>query len=64
MIYSAATDLQTRRIVWVGSKRDGNQVPALSAAELSNLATNYKGWQGPGHKYWHNPEAKNISFPA
>ena len=64
MVYSAATDIQTRRIVWVGSKRDGSQVPALSAAEISNLATNYKGHQGPHHKYYCNPEAKNISFPA
>lgn len=63
-VYSAATDLQTRRIVWVGSKKDGTQLPALSAAEISNLATNYEGWQNRSHKYWCNPAAKNISFPA
>jgi hypothetical protein len=70
-VYSPATDIQTRRIVWVGSKvKCGTQIKhkgepvALSAAELSNLSTDYEGWQGPGHKYWHNPEAKRISFPA
>lgn len=63
-VFSAATDLQTRRIVWVGSKRDGGQLPAMSAAEIANLATNYEGWQGKHHKYYCNPNAKRISFPA
>ena len=63
-VFSAATDLQTRRIVWVGSKRDGGQLPPLSAAEISNLATNYEGWQGKHHKYYCNPNAKRISFTA
>jgi len=39
-------------------------VDGLSAAELANLSTNYEGWQHNQHKYWCNPEAKNISFPA
>lgn len=69
--YSPATDIETRRIVWVGLKKDGitqikhqGEPVALSAAELANLSTDYEGWQHKSHKYWCNPEAKNISFPA
>ena len=70
-VYSPATDIQTRRIVWAANKtksfgqiKHQGEPVTLSAAELSNLSTDYEGWQGPGHKYWHNPEAKRISFPA
>lgn len=69
--YSPATDIQTRRIVWTFNKvRSNTQIKhqgepvVLSAAEIAYLSTNYEGWQGPGHKYWHNPEAKRLSFPA
>jgi len=40
------------------------EVDGFSAAELANLSTNFEGWQNEQHKYWCNPEAKNISFPA
>jgi len=70
-VYSPATDIQTRRIVWAANKtksfgqimHQGEPV-TLSAAEIANLSTDYEGWQGPGHKYYCNPEAKRMSFPA
>ena len=37
-------------------------IDGFSAAELANLHTDYEGWQHDQHKYWCNPEAKNISF--
>jgi hypothetical protein len=79
-IYSQATDLQTRSTVWVSrnvakgrpqlnSHRDdiigrGMDSDGLPAAELADLHTPWQGWTGTGHRYYCNPEAKRISFPA
>ena len=52
-----------REDVFCNSLKDAG-VDGLSAAELANLCTNYEGWQHNQPKYWCNPEAKNISFPA
>jgi hypothetical protein len=42
----------------------GWQNDGLPAAELADLHTSWQGWVGPGHRYYCNPEAKRISFPA
>jgi hypothetical protein len=65
----------TRQIVWVGtnivkgkgqtnSHKHGWNHDGISAAELADLHTSWQGWVGPGHRYYCNPEAKRISFPA
>jgi hypothetical protein len=47
-----------------GKSLNSHGIDGFGAAELANLHTDYQGWQGPGHQYWHNPEAKRLSFPA
>jgi hypothetical protein len=42
----------------------GWQDDGLLAAELADLHTSWQGWVGPGPRYYCNPEAKRISFPA
>lgn len=61
---------------WTGDKwelKQGHQANShtrgwdhdgLPSAELADLHTPWQGWVGPGHRYWCNPEAKRISFPA
>ena len=77
-LFSQATDLQTRSIVWVSrnvtkgrpqlnSHREdiigqGMESDGLSAAEIANLSTPFVGWQGPGNQYWCNPEAKRLTW--
>ena len=39
-------------------------IDGYSAAELAGLHHTYEGWQHTTHKYWHNPEAKRLSFPV
>jgi hypothetical protein len=56
--------LNSHREDMVGKSLKDAGVDGLSAAELANLSTNFEGWQHNQHKYWCNPEAKNISFPA
>jgi hypothetical protein len=70
-VYSIASDVETRQTVWVARKvktdeqiKSAGEPVTITAAELSYLATSYEGWQGPGHQYWCNPEAKRLSFPA
>ena len=46
------------------SHKHGWNHDGTSAAELADLHTPWQGWVGPGHRYWCNPEAKRISFPA
>ena len=46
------------------SHKRGWDFDGISAAELADLHTPWQGWVGPGHRYWCNPEAKRISFPA
>ena len=80
-LFSPATDLQTRSIVWVSrnvakgrpqlnSHREdalGNSlsdagVDGLPCAEVANLSTPFVGWQGPGHQFYCNPEAKRLTW--
>ena len=77
-LFSQATDLQTRSIVWVtrnvakgrpqlNSHRDdllgrSMESDGLSAAEIANLSTPFVGWQGQGHQHWCNPEAKRLTW--
>ena len=77
-LYSQATDLQTRSTVWVSrnvvkdrpqlnSHRDdvlgrSMESDGLPAAELANLHTPFVGWQGPGHQFYCNPEAKRLTW--
>jgi hypothetical protein len=74
-LYSQASDLQTRQTVWVGtnvvkgkSQRNSHTLgwdhDGLPTAELADVHTPWQGWVGPGHRYYCNPEAKRISFPA
>jgi hypothetical protein len=42
----------------------GSDFDGLSAVSLADLATDFQGWVGPGHRYWCNPEAKRLSFTA
>ena len=37
-------------------------VDGLPAAELANLHTPFVGWQGPGHQFYCNPEAKRLTW--
>ena len=77
-LYSQASDLTTRQTVWVGrnvvkgrpqlnSHRDdiigrGMESDGLPAAELANLHTTFVGWQGPGHQFYCNHEAKRLTW--
>ena len=36
----------------------------LPAAELADMHTDYRAWVGSSPRYYCNPEAKRISFPA
>ena len=56
--------LNSHREDMIGNSLQCAGVDGFSAAELANLHTNFEGWQHDQHKYWCNPEAKNISFPA
>jgi hypothetical protein len=56
--------LNSHREDMIGKSLQRAEIDGFSAAELANLSTNYEGWQHDQHKYWCNPEAKNISFPA
>ena len=74
-LYNQASDIQTRQTVWVGtnvvkgrgqanSHTRGWNHDGLPTAELADVHTPWQGWVGPGHRYYCNPEAKRISFPA
>ena len=72
-MFNAASDIHTRQIIWVARKVGQQQrnshtcdisADGLSSADWAGLHTSYEGWQGPGHRYWCNPEAENRSFPA
>ena len=58
------SQLNSHREDTFGKSLQRAEIDGFSAAELANLSTNYEGWQHDQHKYWCNPEAKNISFPA
>jgi hypothetical protein len=58
MIYSQASNLQTRSIVWVST--DAPQ--GLPAAIIAGQNHNYEGWQHTTHQHHCNPEAARISF--
>ena len=58
------SQLNSHREDMIGKSLQRAEIDGFSAAELANLSTNYEGWQHDQHKYWCNPEAKNISFPA
>ena len=58
------SQLNSHREDMIGKSLQDAGIDGFSAAELANLSTNYEGWQHDQHKYWCNPEAKNISFPA
>ena len=58
------SQLNSHREDMIGKSLQRAEIDGFSAAELANLSTNYEGWQHNQHKYWCNPEAKNISFPA
>jgi len=40
------------------------QDDGLPAAELADMHTDYRAWSGPGNRYYCNPEARRLSFPA
>ena len=74
-LYNQASDIQIRQTVWVGtnvvkgksqanSHTRGRNHDGLPTAELADVHTPWQGWVGPGHRYYCNPEAKRISFPA
>jgi hypothetical protein len=54
--------LNSHREDMIGNSLQCAEIDGFSAAELANLHTNFEGWQHDQHKYWCNPEAKNISF--
>ena len=56
------SQLNSHREDTFGKSLQRAEIDGFSAAELANLSTNYEGWQHDQHKYWCNPEAKNISF--
>ena len=56
-IYSACSDLSTRKLRWASN--DGT---VQTAAAVAVKASNYQGWQGPGHRYYCNPEAPRLGF--
>ena len=56
------SQLNSHREDMIGKSLQRAEIDGFSAAELANLSTNYEGWQHDQHKYWCNPEAKNISF--
>ena len=58
------SQLNSHREDTFGKSLQRAEIDGFSAAELANLSTNYEGWQHNQHKYWCNPEAKNISFSA
>ena len=58
------SQLNSHREDTFGKSLQRAEIDGFSAAELANLSTNYEGWQHNQPKYWCNPEAKNISFPA
>ena len=63
-MFNAASDIHTRQIIWVARKVGQQQRNSHTRADWAGLHTSYAGWQGPGHRYWCNPEAENRSFPA
>jgi len=75
-LYSMASDLQTQQIVWVGtnvksgrnqanSHTRGWQDDGLPSAELADMHTSWQGWtDSSSNRYWCNPDAARISFPA
>ena len=58
------SQLNSHREDTFGNSLQRAEIDGFSAAELANLSTNYEGWQHNQPKYWCNPAAKNISFPA
>ena len=56
------SQLNSHREDTFGNSLQRAEIDGFSAAELANLSTNYEGCQHDQHKYWCNPEAKNISF--
>ena len=63
-LFSQASDLQTGETIWVASNvRHGGQqsnshtwkdrdFDGLTAVQIADIATSYKGWQGPGHQHY------------
>ena len=39
-------------------------IDGMSAAEIAGLHHTFEGWQHKQHKFYCNPEAKRLSFPA
>ena len=64
------SDLETRQIKWISRAdqlKNGSRPSAyihwgLPAAAIAATASDYQGWQGPGHRYHCNPEAPRLSF--
>jgi hypothetical protein len=56
------SQLNSHRKDMIGNSLQRAEIDGFFAAELANLHTDYEGWQHDQHKYWCNPEAKNISF--
>jgi len=76
-LYSQATDLCTKKTIWVSTNVVKNRpqfnshrsetmkaegIDGFSAAEIANLHTDYEGWQHSTPRYYCNPEAPRISF--
>ena len=72
-LYSQATDLQTRSIIWVStnvvknrpqynSHNNNTDEDGASAVDLASRHTDYQGWQSTTHQFYCNPEAARISF--
>ena len=54
--------LNSHREDALGNSLSDAGVDGLTAAELSNLHTPFVGWQGPGHQFYCNPEAKRLTW--
>lgn len=72
-LYSQATDLQTRSIIWVStnvvknrpqynSHNNNTDEDGAPAVDLASRHTDYQGWQSTTHQFYCNPEAARISF--
>ena len=54
--------LNSHREDALGNSLSDAGVDGLPAAELANLHTPFVGWQGPGHQFYCNPEAKRLTW--
>jgi hypothetical protein len=48
----------------IGNSLAQHGIDGMSASEIADLHTDFQGWQHKQHKFYCNPEAKRLSFPA